>query len=146
VTDDEILERLRRICLSFPEAEESTLQDRPLFHVGRRRFAIFNGADAPPRPRWATAGCSLHLLTDPAERDALHADPRFTPSPHHGDRGWMAVRLPPSTPRAAASGDLPSAPHGAHGTVPWEEITELLESGYRTAASRRLVERLASGP
>src|SRR5215510_3454289 len=109
-----MLERLRAICLAFPEADESTLQDRPLFHVRRRRFAIFNGDDAPPRPRWAGAGCSLHFLTDPSERDALRADARLAASPHHGDRGWMAIRL---------------------GAEPdWAEIAELLESAYRTAA------------
>ena len=120
--DARTLDRLRRICLAFPEADESTLQDRPLFHVRRRRFAIFNGADAPARPRWAGAGCSLHFLTDPAERDALRAEPRVRVSPHHGDRGWMSVSL-----------DVPPD---------WAEITELLESAYRTAAPNELVVQL----
>ena len=127
---DEILERVRRICLAFPEADEATLQDRPLFHVHRRRFAIFNtdhlvasdGSPVRPRARWAGSGCSVHFLTDPAERDALLADQRFSPSPHHGDRGWLAV--------------------GLTRTTDWAELAELLEAAYRTAAPRRLLEQL----
>ncbi|MFI5047332.1 MAG: MmcQ/YjbR family DNA-binding protein [Acidimicrobiia bacterium] len=126
--DAQCLERLRRICLAFPEAEEGTLQDRVLFHVRRRRFAIFNGADSPPRARWATSGRSVHFLTDPTERDALGPDHRFTVSPHHGDRGWLAFRVAPDT--------------GAGDSTDWSELAELLEAAYRTAAPRSLVEQL----
>src|SRR5262245_12465283 len=36
VSDEEHdLERIRRICLGFPRADEAELQDRPLFVVGR---------------------------------------------------------------------------------------------------------------
>jgi predicted DNA-binding protein (MmcQ/YjbR family) len=111
--DDRDLERIRAICAAFPEAEEDVLQDRPLFHVRRRRFAIFNGEDSPPRPRWNGCGRSLHLLTDPKERDALGQDERFSPSPHHGDRGWFMIRL--------------------HSNVDWAELAELLEAAYRQA-------------
>jgi predicted DNA-binding protein (MmcQ/YjbR family) len=112
VTDEQRdLDRIRRICLGFPRVDESVLQDRPLFVVRRRRFAIFNGESSPPRKRWEESGRSLHFLSDPSERDALRQDTRFTPSPHHGDRGWMALRLD-------------------RGVVDWEEVAELLESAY----------------
>ena len=42
-SDDRDLARIRTICLRFPEAEEAELQDRPLFRVRARRFALFNG-------------------------------------------------------------------------------------------------------
>jgi predicted DNA-binding protein (MmcQ/YjbR family) len=113
-----VLARVREICRAFPGAEEGDLQDRPLFHVKRRRFAIFNGASSPARPRWAGAGRSVHFLSDPAERDALRADPRFTPSPHHGDRGWLAMRIDVDT-------------------VDWQEVTELLESAHAQVIPRR---------
>jgi predicted DNA-binding protein (MmcQ/YjbR family) len=117
------LARIRRICSGWPEVEETTLQDRPLFRVRRRRFAILNGATSPPRPRWQGFGLSLHVLADPVELDALSHDPRFEPSPHHGDRGWLALRL-------------------GQGTVDWAEVAELLESGYRRAAGHALVDIL----
>ena len=87
----------------------------PRRQVGRRRFAIFNGASAPPRPRWAAWGRSLHFLADPGDVDALREDPRFAPSPHHGDRRWFGVPL----------GD----------EIGWDEIDELLESAHAQVAT-----------
>ena len=114
------LERIRRICSHFPEAEEDTLQDRPLFHVRRRRFAILNQENAPYRRRWEGIGASLHFMTDPDQRTELEEDPRFTASPHHGFRGWMAL-------------DLRSE------QLDWSEVGRLLESAYRTVAGKELV-------
>jgi hypothetical protein len=122
--DDTALHRVREICMGFPGADEGELQGRPLFRVGRRRFAIFNGNMSPPRPRWNSSGRSLHFVADEFELQALRQDDRFTASPHHGDRGWLAMRL-----------DLP---HEAD----WSEIAELLESAYRHVMPRSLRERL----
>jgi predicted DNA-binding protein (MmcQ/YjbR family) len=123
VSDERALARLRSICLAFPEAEEAVLQDRPLFRVRSRRFALFNGASSPPRPRWKDFGRSLHFVTDPQDREALRQDGRFAPSPHHGDRGWVAISLETTA-------------------VDWTELAELLEAAYRHVAGRALVERL----
>jgi predicted DNA-binding protein (MmcQ/YjbR family) len=116
--DDEILGQIRVLCERFPGAEEGELQARPLFRVGRRRFAIFNGAASDDRPRWATSGRSLHFLADPSEIDALRCDGRFSPSPHHGDRGWLALSLEDAS------------------TVDWVEVAELLESAHQQVAPR----------
>jgi hypothetical protein len=124
--DADALTRIRGLSLRFPEVEEAALQDRPLFRVRRRRFAIFNGDRAPPRPRWQAFGRSLHLVTDPDERAALTHDPRFRPSPHHGDRGWVALDLDDE----------------AIDSVDWAEIAELLEAGYRHVAATDLLARL----
>ena len=115
--DEAALERVRRICLSLEGVEEAELQNRRLFRVGRRRFALFNGAGSPGRPRWNSSGRSLHFLADPVERDALQRDGRFVASPHHGHRGWLAIRL-----------DEP--------TVDWSEVAELLQSAYRQVIPR----------
>lgn len=103
-----------------PGAEEAELQDRPLFRVGKKRFALFNGAGSPRRPRWNGSGRSLHFLTDPPELGALRQDGRFAPSPHHGHRGWIALRL-----------------EGVE--IDWGEVAELLESAYRQVARRSLL-------
>jgi predicted DNA-binding protein (MmcQ/YjbR family) len=112
------LDRIRTICLRLPGADEADLQGRPLFRVGRRRFALFNGRSSPRRPRWNNSGRSLHFLPDPLELDALRQDGRFATSPHHGDSGWLAVRLDTDE-------------------IGWKELTELLESAYRQVAPRR---------
>ncbi len=117
--DERALARIRAVCLRFPEADEAELQGRPLFHVHRRRFALFNGEGSPPRRRWDGSGRSVHFVTDPAERDALRQDSRFRPSPHHGDRGWMALGLTTDD-------------------VDWDELAELLETGYLRVRPRRL--------
>jgi hypothetical protein len=121
--DDRDLGRIRRICLRFPEAEEAELQDRPLFRVRARRFALFNGTLSPSRPRWNAFGRSLHFVAEPHERLALLAEPRFVTSPHHGDRGWIAI-------------DLQSY------ATDWAEVEELLETAYRQVANRRLTAML----
>lgn len=121
--DDEVVRRVRAICADLPEAEEAELQGRPLFRVRRRRFAIVNGATSPPRPRWQSFGRSVHVLADAAELDALLHDPRFRPSPHHAESGWVGLELEPAT-------------------ADWDELAELVESGYRRAAGRSLNDQL----
>ena len=122
-SDSEDLARIRNICSRFPEAEQGELQDRPLFHVRRRRFAIFNGYESPRRPRWEGFGRSLHLATSPQLNAKLKNDDRFVVSPHHGFRGWVAL-------------DLEEA------AVSWDEIDEMLEAAYRHVAARELVDEL----
>jgi predicted DNA-binding protein (MmcQ/YjbR family) len=118
IVDAEVLGRLRELCRQFPGADEGELQDRPLFRVGRRRFAIFNGETSDTRPRWSDSRRSLHFLADPLEIEALRHDDRFCVSPHHGDRGWFALELD----------DV--------GSVDWAEVAELLESAYLQVAPR----------
>ena len=115
--DAAALDRVRKICLRLPGAVEAELQDRPLFRVGTRRFALFNGRSSPRRPRWNGSGRSVHFLADPLELEALRHDGRFAASPHHGDRGWLTVRLDT-------------------GEIGWTELTELLESAHRQVAAR----------
>ncbi|MGD9797427.1 MAG: MmcQ/YjbR family DNA-binding protein [Acidimicrobiia bacterium] len=115
--DDRTLERVRRLCLGLPGAEEAVLQRRPLFRVGNRRFALFNGSASPPSARWDASGRSLHFLSDPHELPALREDPRFVPSPHHGHRGWLAMRL-----------------EGAD--LDWDEVAELVASALRQVVPR----------
>jgi predicted DNA-binding protein (MmcQ/YjbR family) len=123
VDDDEALRLIRRSCGALPEVDEGVLQSRPLFCVRGRRFAIFNGSLSPPRPRWQDSGQSLHLLTDPDEREPLRQDRRFASSPHHGDRGWFSLRLDREQ-------------------VDWTEIGELIQAAYRQAAPLALRRQL----
>jgi hypothetical protein len=119
------LGRIRSVCSAFPECDEHELQGRPLFRVRTRRFAIFNGATSPRRPRWDAFGRSLHFVTDPHERESLMQDAGFRLSPHHGDRGWLVLDL---------TGE----------GVDWTEVAELLETAYRQVAGRQLIEELDS--
>ena len=115
------LRNIRSICARFPEAHEDRLQDRPMFHVRRRRFAILNSETLPYRKRWATSGDSLHFATDEQLRTTLCSDV-FYSSPHHGFRGWRATKLTTETN--------------------WAEIARLLEGAYRSVASKELIAEL----
>jgi len=121
--DDRDLGRIKEICRAFPECEEHELQGRPLFRVRTRRFAIFNGDASPRRPRWSTFGRSLHFVTDPEERESLVQDAGLRLSPHHGDRGWLALDL-------------------RREGIDWTEIAELLETAFRQVAARQLIAEL----
>jgi len=60
----------------------------------------------------------LHFIADPDEVAALRQDGRFSSSPHHGDRGWLAIGV-----------DDPM-------DADWVELAELLKASYRQVAPR----------
>jgi predicted DNA-binding protein (MmcQ/YjbR family) len=74
------LDRLREICLGFPEAAEQTTWDEPTMRVRGKIFA-FPGDE------------SVTFKADPAERDALLADDRFFVPAYVGNKGWLGLRL-----------------------------------------------------
>ncbi len=120
-SDIEVLEGIRDLCGGLPGAEESLLQDRPLFHVRRRRFAIFNADSVPFRKRWQGFARSIHFATHPEVRQTCEADDRFLVSPHHGFRGWMALDL-------------------KRGAVDWTEVRTLIVQAYRHVANKQFIE------
>ena len=125
--DERHIARLRAICLALPETEEVlSPQGRPLFRVRHRRFALYNGDSTPPRKRWLGWPPSLHFLSEAAEREALNADRRFRPSPHHGNRGWLAIDLDDHTD--------------------WSEVAALLAGAYREAAPNALLDQILAFP
>ena len=103
--DAQALERIRTICLGFAGVEEAELQDRPLFRLGRRRFAIFNGATSPARLRWNSSGRSLHFLADPLE---LAPSSRIADSHHRPITVTAVVWLSPSMQPAPTGPRSPS--------------------------------------
>jgi hypothetical protein len=121
--DDPYLERLRRLCLLFPSAEERVSHGRVTFRA-RLLFAVYGGttratSDAPARqyPR------SVLLPVPEVDRAALAQDDRFFVPAYYGPAGWSGL-------------DLDAAP------VDWQEVAELLDAAYREVAGPRLVARL----
>lgn len=112
---DEALDRLRRICLSMPEATERNSHGEPAWFVGgRRQFACF--ADHHHDDKLAF-WCAAPV----GQQDELVGSQpgRYFVPPYVGGRGWLGVRL-----------DVP---------VDWDEIAELVQDAYRMIAPRRLV-------
>ncbi|WP_229023138.1 MmcQ/YjbR family DNA-binding protein [Actinomarinicola tropica] len=115
---DEIEQRVREICLAFPEVTEKLSHGAPSFFV-RKQFVMLwpDGHHDDELPHlWCAAppGAQEELTTTEAER--------FFRPPYVGHRGWLGVRL--------------------DGDVDWDEIAAVCEEAYRTVAPKKLVAQL----
>ena len=115
-----LIDRVRALCLALPEAFELETWDHPTFRVGSGRGKMFCIA--------AEDGSSIRLKADPLEREALLAqgDPFYLP-PYVGAKGWVGINL--------------DRPH-----TDWEEVAELIATGYCLIAPKRLAEQVTSPP
>jgi predicted DNA-binding protein (MmcQ/YjbR family) len=115
-----LIDRVRRLCLALPEAFEVEAWEHPTFRVGSGRGKMFCIA--------ADDGSSIRLKADLAEREALLAqgDPFYKPS-YVGAKGWVGVRLD-------------------HPGIDWEEVAELIATGYCLVAPKRLAREVTSPP
>ncbi len=116
--DPERLERLRQLCLAFPEATEKEAWGDPTWRVRDRIFAMQKGNFEGGRP-------SVWLKAPPGDQAVLvGSDPdRYFVPPYVGHKGWVGAHL-----------DGP--------TVAWDELAELIEESYRLIAPKRLVATL----
>jgi len=118
MSDEAPIERLRRICLAFPEATERLSHGEPTFFV-REKQVFVTYADHHHDDRlafWCAAPAGYQRMLVEAEPE------RFFVPPYYGTRGWIGVRL-----------DVP---------VDWDEIATIVEGAYRAIAPKRLVARL----
>ena len=110
------LTRLRKLCLSLPEAVEIEAWGEPTFRMRKKLFAMYASADnhhGAGRPAvWCKAASGNQGLMVRAAPD------RFFVPPYVGPSGWIDVYL--------------------DGAVDWPELKELLTDSYRLIAPRRL--------
>ena len=109
------LERLRDVCLAYPEAVESGGVGNPSFKVRRKIFAMQHGHEERP---------SLWVKAAPGVQELLvGAEPaRFFRPPYVGHAGWVGAWL-----------DV---------ELDWEELGDLIEESYRMTAPKRLAAAL----
>lgn len=110
------LDRLRRICLLFPEAMETGGVGSPSFKVREKIFAMRH----PHEGR-----SSLWFKAPPGAQHALvqaHPDRYFAP-PYVGHRGWIGAWLDAATD--------------------WDFLAHLIDQSYRMTAPKRLLALLA---
>ncbi len=109
--------RLRKLCLSLPEAVEVEAWREPTFRVNKKLFAMYaapNNHHGGGRPAvWCKAAPGNQGLMVRA------APERFFVPPYVGPSGWVGVYL--------------------DGMVDWAELKELLTDSYRLIAPKRLV-------
>jgi predicted DNA-binding protein (MmcQ/YjbR family) len=102
---DQVLERLRRICLALPDAEEYEAWGHPNFRAGKKTFAAFEQY----KGEWA-----ICLRVPKTHQSLFLKDPRFYLTPYVGKHGWVSLRVA--------------------GRLNWKEIRELVTGSHRLVA------------
>ena len=113
--DDPVVERVRQICLPFPEAVEVQAWGRPTFRAGKKIFVTLGSSMERPH--------SIVFKPEPEERLAFLEDDRFFVPPYFGPSGWMAIDV-------------------AMGGTDWGLIAELVDTSYRQVALKRQIAQL----
>ncbi len=113
-------DRLRAICLAFPEVTERLSHGAPTWFVRRTKtfVTLWEGGhhDIEFPHLWCAAPPG-------AQQELIAGDPaRFFRPPYVGHRGWLGVRLDRDPD--------------------WAEIAELCEDAYRVVAPATLVAKL----
>ena len=104
-----LVERLRRLCLAFPETAETQSWGHPNFRAGKRTFCAFEVLQGRP---------SIAFRLSPADVERRLRQRRFFETPY-GRGLWVSI--------------------WADGDVDWKEVEELLEAGYRQVANKRML-------
>ena len=106
-SEADILKKLRKVCLAFPEAEETVSFGHPTFRVhGGTIFAVLE-----------TYKGELGICVNVGKllQGIFLDDPRFFRTPYIGKHGWVTLRV-----------------YAAR--LNWKEIRELLKGSYLLAA------------
>jgi predicted DNA-binding protein (MmcQ/YjbR family) len=117
-----VLDRLRRICLSFPGAYEKVAWSAPTFRVGERQFAMF----VDNHHGVGFAGVWLKA-PEGAQEELVASDPdRFFVPPYVGKGGWVGVKTDAKTD--------------------WNFLAALLAEAHASAAEGQSAAKIARGP
>ena len=117
-----VLDRLRKICLSFPGAYEKVAWSAPTFRVGERQFAMF--ADDHHGVGFAGA---WFKAPEGLQEELVASDPeRFYVPPYVGPSGWVGVKTDAKTD--------------------WTLLAGLLGEAYALAARGQSAAKIAKGP
>ncbi len=109
---DEVIKKIRKVCLSFPETAEKLSWGAPTFRVRDRMFAMYlNNHHQDGRVAvWCNA--PLHV-----QEMAVQDDPKnFFVPPYVGKSGWVGMRL-----------DL---------GISWKRASAMLDQAYRWTEER----------
>ena len=110
-----LVERVRSICLAYPESTEVEAWGRPTFRAGKKIFVMVSASMDRP--------FTIVFKPAPDERPALVADPRFYSPPYWGPGGWLAAPIDQPDPT-------------------WRELAELIDTSYRQVALVRQIQAL----
>ncbi len=110
------MNRLRKICLALPEAEERETWETATFRVWNKIFAMQTSVDG-------RIGMTCKAQSG-VQEILVGSDPqRFFVPPYTGHKGWIGIRLDDDG-------------------VDWDEVEELVIESYRKTAPKRLQAQL----
>ncbi len=120
-TRPETLEKVRALCLGWPETSEKEAWGGPTFRVKGKMFAMYMD------DHHGDGRVALWCNASRDARDALvDASPRhFFVPPYMGPRGWLGVRL--------------------DSRLGWKRVVEIVEEAYRRTAPPRVLAQLDQG-
>jgi predicted DNA-binding protein (MmcQ/YjbR family) len=90
MTDARLIERLRKICMALPEANEKLSHGEPCWFAGKgKSYAMLDNH------HHGAKHLSVCLAQPPGAQEALiHSDPaRYFRPPYVGPKGWVGVIL-----------------------------------------------------
>jgi predicted DNA-binding protein (MmcQ/YjbR family) len=102
MTMQEVLVKLRPICLGLASTDETVTFGNPTFRVRQRMFAVLEIYQGQ---------LCLVVKVGKESLGVFLNDPRFFRAPYLGQHGWVSLRL-------------------GQGKVDWNEITELVKGSY----------------
>jgi hypothetical protein len=116
---EQVLAKLRQICLALPETSERLSHGAPTFFVRQKRAFVMVLTNHHGDGRFAL-WCAA---PDGMQKMLVEADPeRFFVPPYVGHRGWLGVRLD----------------RGIH----WDELAGIAEDAYADVAPAKLVQAI----
>ncbi len=92
----EALERVRTLCLAFPEATEKIAWGAPTFRVKNKQFAMFSSADNRHAVNQQGGGRDALWVPAPEGAQAMlveSAPDRFFVPPYVGVKGWVGIAI-----------------------------------------------------
>jgi hypothetical protein len=117
------LERLRAICMGFPEVTERLSHGAPTWFVRGKSSFVTLWADGHHGDEFPHLWCAA---PPGVQAELVEAEPeRFFRPPYVGGRGWLGVRLDVG--------------------VDWDELGRICEEAYRVIAPKKLVAMLDAG-
>ena len=110
------LTRLRKLCLTFPEAHEIEAWGEPTFRVRNKLFAMYASAGNHHGAGRPAVWCKASRMN---QAMMVEAEPkRFFVPPYVGPSGWVGMWL--------------------DGAVAWDDLDDLLRDAYLLVAPKRL--------
>ena len=115
LSPDKFLQKARKLCLSYPESNETAAWGHPNFRAGKKAFVTFERWEGRP---------SIAFRVQDADKEKRHPGGEFFVTPY-GRGQWVSLWIDKPIPE-------------------WPVIEALIDKGYRLVALKRMLASLES--